>query len=105
MRMTKRDMPETMYRASRFCRTLGNPTAYLIMRCIGRERKTPTRIAEEVGVHVATISITLRHLRDVDLVRYETRGNNRDYWLKDRGVLDILAELERWVGRMRKKRV
>ena len=46
--MTKQTMPETMYRASRCCRILGNPTAYLILRCLGAKRKTPGDISQEL---------------------------------------------------------
>ena len=102
--MTKRKMQETMYRASRCCRVLGNPTAYLILRCLERRRKTPTGLSEELRIPLPTISMTLRHLRQVDLVRYETKGNVKEYWIKDVQVLSILNTLEKWVNRMRKKR-
>ena len=42
MKMTKHNMPETMYRASRCCRILGNPTAYLILRFLGNNRRSPS---------------------------------------------------------------
>lgn len=70
MRPTKLNMPETVYRASRCCRVLGNPTAYLIVRSLGDQRKTPSRLSDELGVPLATISTTLRHLRQVDVVRF-----------------------------------
>lgn len=105
MEMTKHNMPETMYRASRCCRTLGNPTAYLIMRCFGRKRKTPGQISQELEISLPAVSRTLRYLRDVDLVRYETKGQNKEYWVKDPWVLDLLDTLEQWVQRMRKKRL
>ena len=70
-------MPETMYRASRCCRVLGNPTAYLIVRSLGKVRKTPSQISKELQVPLPTVSMTLRHLREVDLVRYETKGKKR----------------------------
>lgn len=96
-------MPETMYRASRCCRLLGNPTAYLILRCLDTKRKTPGELSRELRVPVSTISMTLRHLRQLDMVRYETKGNTKQYWIKGRKILNILDFLEQWVEGMRKK--
>ena len=70
MMITKQNMPETMYRASRCCRVLGNPTAYLILRCLDTKCKTPSDLSEETAIPLTTISMTLRHLRQMDLVRY-----------------------------------
>lgn len=103
MGLTKREMPETMYRASRCCRVLGNPTAYLVIRCLGGERKTPSELCKLLRVPVPTISITLRHLRQVDLVRYEAKGKTKNYWLKDQKILDVLDSFEDWVEAMRKR--
>ena len=103
MSITKQTMPETMYRASRCCRMLGNPTAYLILQCLGQNRKTPGELSRELRAPVSTISMTLRHLRQLDLVRYETKGNTKEYWIKERKILAILSLLEQWVESMRKK--
>ena len=103
MKLTKQTMPETMYRASRCCRVIGNPTAYLILRCLGTERKTPGELSRELGVPIPTVSATLRHLRQLELVRYETHVNSKDYWIKDPKILGILDGLEEWVERMRRK--
>jgi DNA-binding HxlR family transcriptional regulator len=97
-------MPETLYRASRCCRVLGNPTAYLILRCLDKHRKTPGDLSLEIEVSTAVISTTLRHLREMDLVRYETKGQTKEYWIKDRKILKILDALEGWVEGMRKMR-
>jgi len=105
MTISKQKMPETMYRASRCCRVLGNPTAYLILRCLDRSRKTPGNLSEELKIPIATVSITLRHLRHLDLVRYETRGRTKEYWIKDPKILNFLAWIEEWVESMRKKRI
>ena len=105
MALTKENMPETMYRASRCCRVLGNPTAYLILRCLDRQRKTPHDLSEDLHVPLSTVSMTLRHLRQVDLVRYETKGKTKEYWIKDRGIFAILDTIEQWVETVRKERV
>jgi len=104
MKINKHNMPETMYRASRCCRILGNPTAYLILRFLGPKRKTPSQISQGLNLTLPAVSITLRQLRNLDLVRYETRGITREYWVKDPEVLDMLSALETWVKSIRKKR-
>ena len=104
MAVTKQKMPETMYRASRCCRVLGNPTAYLILRCLNASRKTPGDLSGELRMPLTTISMTLRHLRQMDMVRYETKGRAKEYWIKDRKVLRILSTIEEWVETMRERR-
>ena len=104
MAVTKHKMPETMYRASRCCRVLGNPTAYLILRCLNTFCKTPGDLSDELRMPLTTISMTLRHLRQMDLVRYETKGRTKEYWIKDRKVLKILDTIEEWVETIRAKR-
>jgi DNA-binding transcriptional regulator GbsR (MarR family) len=105
MPLTKEKMPETMYRASRCCRVLGNATAYLILRSLGTRRKTPHQLSEELNTPLSTVSMTLRHLRQVDLVRYETSGKTKEYWIKDSSVLKILDTIEEWVENVREERV
>jgi Mn-dependent DtxR family transcriptional regulator len=102
--MSKQQMPETMYRASRCCRVLGNPTAYLLLRSLDRCRKTPTDLSREMDISLPAVSATLRHLRQLELVRYETHGRTKVYWVKDRKVLTILRTLEDWVEAMREKK-
>ncbi len=97
-------MPENQYRASRVCRVLGNPTAYFIVRALGRRRKTPSELAGEIRISIQTVSLTLRTLRNIDIVRYEPRVNQRVYWLKDVAVLRVLDDLERCIEHMRQER-
>lgn len=103
MKMSKEQMPETMYRASRCCRILGNPTAYLIIRFMGQGRKTPTEISRDLHISLPVVSATLRQLRNLDLVRYQTQGKTKLYWVKDRASLDILVAIETWVRSIRIK--
>jgi DNA-binding transcriptional ArsR family regulator len=100
----KHAMPETMYRASRICRILGNPSAYLIVRTLERKSKTPGEMSRELKMSRPAVSATLRHLRQIDLVRYETRGREKEYRLKDTDVPAVLDSLERIVDSMRQKR-
>ena len=46
MDANKKNMPEDWYRASRCCRLLGNPGAYLILRTIGKNKITPTALPQ-----------------------------------------------------------
>jgi len=96
-------MPETDYRASRLCRVLGNPTAYQIVKFLIGKKKTPSEIAYELGISTPLVSATLRILRNVDVVRYDTKWKEKIYWIKDDLILKICDMLEEFVTRMRQK--
>lgn len=97
-------MLETDYRASRCCRVLGNPTAYQILKILVKSKKTPTELSKEIGLSLKTISDTLRNLRQVNLVRYETRDKNKIYFFKDESLTQILTNIEEYVEKMRVKK-
>ena len=97
-------MLETHYRASRFCRVLGNPTAYQILKILAKSVKTPSELANEIDLSLKTISSTLRHLREVDLVRYLTKDRNKIYFLKDELLIKTLHDIESYVDKMRLKK-
>ena len=99
----RKKMHETEYRASRVCRVLGNPTAYGIIKALLKRDMSPSMLAETLGMSLPLISATLRTLRNVDVVRYETRGNVKIYGAKDKTVVDVCHALERFVNRMRRK--
>ncbi|UCD20166.1 MAG: winged helix-turn-helix transcriptional regulator [candidate division WOR-3 bacterium] len=99
--MRKRKMLETHYRASRFCRVLGNPTAYQILKSFVKSPRTPTELSKKLGLSLKTISSTLRNLRQINLVRYETQNKNKVYFLKDRQLPEVLRQIEKYVDRMR----
>ena len=101
MRVTKRKVPELHYRSSRICRVLGNPTAYQILRILIKNRKTPSVLADDLKLSLPTVSIALRHLREIDLVRYENLREGKVYSIKDSAVGTILDELETLVKRLR----
>ncbi len=97
-------MAETYYRASRFCRVLGNPTAYQILKMLTKGKMTPTDLSNEIGLSIKTISDVLRNLRQVDLVRYDTFSNRKVYYLKDRAIKKVLRNLETYADKMRFKK-
>lgn len=96
-------MPETQYRASRICRVLGNPTAYQILKLLIGSKKTPSEIAEQMEISITLTSSTLRILRNLDIVRYETRGKEKIYWIKDKTIPQVCEHLEIFVRRTRSK--
>ncbi|MCM8771632.1 MAG: helix-turn-helix domain-containing protein [Candidatus Omnitrophica bacterium] len=101
----KRRMPEKEYRASRICRVLGNPTAYQIMKMLIIEGKmTPTGMSKKLGLTIASISKTLRNLRQIDLVRYETESYVKKYFIKDKAVVKIFNTLEKYVEKIKDKK-
>ncbi len=94
-------MLETPYRASRFCRVLGNPTAYEILKILAQSKKMPTELAEDMGLSVKTTSATLRHVRQINLVRYTTEDNHKIYFLKDHSLPAVLSTIEKYTRKMR----
>ena len=97
----KRKVPELYYRSSRICRVLGNPTAYQILKSLTNTRKKPSDIAQEFKLSLPTISIALRHLRQLDLVRYENLKEGKVYFIKDETIVSILNQLEHLVKRIK----
>jgi DNA-binding transcriptional ArsR family regulator len=94
-------MLETQYRASRVCRILGNPTAYQILKLLHGSKKTPSEIAKKMGISLTLASATLRILRNIDIIRYETKGKEKIYWIKDKTIPEICGNLEKFVNRIR----
>jgi DNA-binding transcriptional ArsR family regulator len=103
--MKRKPMPEREYRASRICRVLGNPTAYQIMKILRlKTKKSPLEISLELGLTITNTSKTLRILRQVDLVRYDTEGREKKYYLKDESVLKIFSALEKFTEKIKYKK-
>mgnify|MGYP005838644435 CR=1 len=86
--MKRKQIPETEYRASRLCRVLGNPTAYQILKILCRGVRAPSARAQKFKLSNQIICDTLRNLRQVDLIRYDTDKQPRLYFLKERNVVE-----------------
>ena len=97
----RKPMLERRYRASRLCRVIGNPLAYDMVIRIGNGSRTPTELASALRATVSAVSITLRLLRQIDVVRYETDGKHKRYWLKHPEMLRVMAGMESLVEKMR----
>jgi len=61
----------------------------------------PSEMASKLKLTLPTISDTLRILRKVDLVRYETQKNHKIYFLKEPKIIKVLKELEKIVENLR----
>jgi len=79
---------------------LGNPTAHQILKTLISGRKTPSAIVDELRLSLPTISIALRHLRQIDLVRYENLRAGKVYFIKDAAIASTLNQLELLVKRL-----
>jgi DNA-binding transcriptional regulator GbsR (MarR family) len=104
--MKRKAMPEKEYRASSLCRVLGNPTAYQIMKLLLSDFKklSPTEISKKLGLSIVNTSKTLKNLRQVDLVRYETERNEKKYYIKDKKVKKIFEALEFYIETTKEKK-
>lgn len=104
-KMKRKTMLEGEYRASRICRVLGNPTAYQIMKILKlKTKKSPTEISLKLGLTITNTSKTLRSLRQIDLVRYDTKGREKKYYLKDESILKIFSALENFTEEIKHKK-
>jgi len=101
--MAKKKIPEIHYRASRICRTLGNPTAYEMLHILKKAQKTPKALAQELGVSISTISHVLRSFRQLDLLRYDVKLNQRAYWIKEDMITEVMDMLEDLITRIKTK--
>lgn len=102
-RIIEDDMPEDWYRACRLCSALANPKTYALLRILVHKGKlTPADLARQLNRSPVTISVHLRQLRNLDLVRFQKAGRQRFYWIKDAQVSRIFRELERFVSNVRR---
>jgi DNA-binding transcriptional ArsR family regulator len=94
-------MKEVLYRESRIAKVLGEPARYLITELLLKHG--PLRvsdIAKKVCRSQPTVSHHLSVLRGLEVVRYETRSDGTDYWIKypqEIGV--IVSALRKFVKR------
>lgn len=100
MRPERRRVSEIDYRGSRICRVLGNPTAYQLVKLLIQGRHTPSAIAARLKLSITTVSTVLRHLRQIDLVRYENLRAGKVYFLKDNTIVLVLELIEALVRRL-----
>lgn len=97
-RMTDNDLR----RSSQFCRILGNPIAYRIVRILGEGRRRPMDLARLIGVSASAVVNQLKQLKIAGVVLYESGGVRRagrkvEYYLADPVLSRRLDSLERSV--------
>lgn len=93
-------MEEGSYRQSRFCRLLGNPVAFAVVRLLAENKElSPSEIARAVGRSVQRVSTVLGAARLGEVVRYESDGKRNLYRLKHpHEVKAVLSALFRFVN-------
>ena len=92
-------------RASQFCRIIGNPLAYRIVRLLDGRKRRPMELARLLGVSATAVVNQLKHLKIAGVVRYESSGIRRagrkvEYWLADHHLARCVDELERCVKKL-----
>lgn len=92
-------------RASQFCRVLGNPLAYRIVRLLDGARRRPKDLARALHVSPTAVVNQLKHLKLMGVVRFRSSGVRRagrkvEYWLADPSLNRRLRDIERAVGRL-----
>ncbi len=96
-----RPMKEMLYRESRVAKALGEPAKYMIV--IFLLEKGPLTVNEMVKMlhrSQPTISHHLAQLRNLEIVRYETKPGGSCYWIKyPERVQIIVKALKDFVAR------
>ena len=87
-------------RASQFCRILGNPLAYRIVRLLDGRRKRPIEMARTLGASAPAVVNQLRSLKLAGVVRARSGGVRRggrrvEYWLSEPSLGRCVGDLER----------
>ncbi len=89
-------------RTSQFCRILGNPLAYRIVRLLDGRRRRPMELARLLGVSATAVVNQLKHLKIAGAVSFASSGVRRagrkvEYWLSDRSLARAMDALEKTV--------
>ncbi len=92
-------------RTSLFCRILGNPLAYRIVRMLDGQRRRPVELARALGASATAVVNQLKHLKLAGIVRTHSTGVRRggrkvEYWLEAPSLGRCIGELERAFRRM-----
>ncbi len=76
-------MKEILYRESRVAKVLGDPAKYGIVNLLYKNGPmNVTDIVTAVKRSQSTISHHLAQLKNLEIVRFEVRGDSSYYWLK-----------------------
>ncbi len=75
------------------CSALADPSRLLLLYSLGEKPRTVSELTADLGINQPTTSRHLRVLREHGLVRAERQGQNIEYTLCDRRILDALDTL------------
>lgn len=94
-------MKEALYRESRIAKALGEPARYLITELLLKHGPLRvSNIAKKVRRSQPTVSHHLSVLRGLEIVRYETRSDGTDYWIKyPREIRRVIEALRQFIKR------
>ena len=92
-------------RTSQFCRIIGNPLAYRILRMLDGRRRRPMELAKLLGVSATSVVNQLKHLKIAGVVFSHSTGIRRagrkvEYWLADHSLARLVDDLERCVKKL-----
>ena len=83
-------------------KALGDSTRLRIIDCIFNEAKTVNRISLETKISQSAISHQLKILRDVDIVRFDQKGKERNYYISDNHIKMIINQVYEHVDECRR---
>ncbi len=82
-------------------KALGDGTRLRIIDCIFDEPKTVNSISLETNISQSAISHQLKILRDVDIVRFNQNGKERNYYISDDHIKMIINQVYKHVDECR----
>ncbi len=99
--LQKRPMKEILYRESRVARALGEPAKFAIISLLLKQGTlTLSEIAKLIHRSKTTTCYHLSKLKSLEIVRYETKEEGVNYWIKYENELrDIMKSLTEFVNR------
>lgn len=99
--MTTKPMKEIYYRESRIAKALGEPAKYSLVRLLlDNGPQNVTAIAQAIRRSQPTVSHHSGQLKNLEIVRYETRFDGNFYWIKySDEIRKILKALNEFVNR------
>ena len=97
----KKPMLELLYRESRVARALGEPVKFAIISLLLKQGTlTLSEIAKLIHRSKATTCYHLSKLKSLEIVRYETKEDGVNYWIKYENELRyIMKSLTEFVNR------
>jgi predicted transcriptional regulator len=94
------EVREINHRLGRYNRALGNGLRIEVLEYLQqKEEAYLSELAEEFDRHTSTMSDHLTKMADYDILRGETRGRKRFFWIKRPKLVDAYLSLRELLGR------